>query len=479
MPVELWEHQREALRRASGKKCYALFFEQGCGKTTTAIHLYRQKCIEAGRALRALILCPPIVISNWSRELADSFGEADNDSGGMYSSCELTGHWKRRVEALEFLETLPSPCFAITNYEALLSEPVVAAIKKWNPEVLILDESHKVKDPSSKRTKILTELAKPIEYRFLLTGTPFPNSLGDVFAQFRIMDGGDTFGDSYFRFREEFFVNLNANSRRRISYPDWQPKKGAEEEIQRRMAPLAMRTTKEECLTLPPLVRQYVDVELSGEQRRLYEQLQRHGVARFSDGQVTSADLAITKALRLQQMASGFAQSDEGSTQRFTPNQRAAALSEVIESLPNHAKFIVWAVYRENYVDIRKVLEARGITYVELTGEVPQSARSANIARFCGDADVRALIGNPQAAGIGINLVEAEYSIFYSRGFSLENDLQAEARNHRGGSERHKKVTRIDLVARGTVDEVVLCALKDKKDVQTAVLEHLNRSNEP
>lgn len=468
MPVELWEHQREALRRAAGKKHFALFFEQGCGKTATAIHLYRQKCEEAGRPLRALVFCPPIVISNWAREL--------KEHASHVVVRELTGPGVKRAASLAlFNEKKGGYRAAVTNYEALLMPQFVAAVKAWKPEVLILDESHKVKDSSSKRTKALTDLAKAIDYRVLLTGTPCPNSLEDIFSQFRILDGGETFGENFFRFREEFFVNLNAWQRSRFSYPNWQPKQGAEEEIQRRMAPSAMRVTKDECLSLPPLVRQYVDVELSSEQRRAYESLERHGVARFPDGKVTSADLAITKALRLQQVASGFVETDEGGVKRFLPNQRAETLAELVSSLPKKAKFLVWAVYRENYADIREVLKACGVGFVELTGEVPQGARATNIARFREDPNVRALIGNPQAAGIGINLVEASYAIFYTRGFSLENDLQAEARNHRGGSERHEQIVRIDLVARGTIDEVVLLALKDKKDVQAAVLEHLNQ----
>jgi SNF2 family DNA or RNA helicase len=472
MPVELWEHQREALMRSAGRKYYALFFEQGCGKTATAIHFYWQKCAEAGCALRALIFCPPIVISNWGREFREHMPQA--------VVRELTGPGTRRANKLTLFNN-GAYRVAVTNYESVLIPSFFTAVKAWKPEVLILDESHKVKDPASKRTKAITELATTIEYRMLLTGTPCPNSLEDIFSQFRILDGGETFGNNFIRFREEFFTNKNAWQRSRFAYPNWQPKKGAEEEIQRRMAPSAMRVAKSECLSLPPLVRQYIDVDLTSEQRRAYESMERHGVVRLPEGKVASADLAITKAVRLQQLASGFVQADDGSIKRFFPNKRAETLREVIESFPKKAKFIVWAVYRENYLDIRHVLDEMRIQYVELTGEVPHIKRAENIACFRENLLCRAVIGNPQAAGIGINLVEAEYSIFYSRGFSLESDMQAEARNHRGGSEIHQQVVRIDLVARGTIDEVVLLALKEKKDVQAALLEHLNqaRGNKP
>lgn len=79
-------------------------------------------------------------------------------------------------------------------------------------------------------------------------------------------------------------------------------------------------------------------------------------------------------------------------------------------------------------------------------------------------------MGHPGSGGIGINMVIASYSIFYSRNFSLEQDLQAEARNHRGGSEIHAKVTRINLIAKGTIDEIVADALKNKVQIGENIL---------
>jgi len=85
------------------------------------------------------------------------------------------------------------------------------------------------------------------------------------------------------------------------------------------------------------------------------------------------------------------------------------------------------------------------------------------------------IIANPAAGGVGISLIQASYAIYYSKGFSLEADLQSEARNHRGGSEMHEKITRIDLVARGTIDEVVNEALKSKLNVAEQILEKRNQ----
>jgi len=93
------------------------------------------------------------------------------------------------------------------------------------------------------------------------------------------------------------------------------------------------------------------------------------------------------------------------------------------------------------------------------------------LENFRKDSKCRVIIGNPQSAGLGVNLVEADYSIYFSKNFSLEADLQSEARNHRGGSDIHDKITRIDLVAMDTIDVQVTEALRNKQNIADAILD--------
>jgi SNF2 family DNA or RNA helicase len=85
---------------------------------------------------------------------------------------------------------------------------------------------------------------------------------------------------------------------------------------------------------------------------------------------------------------------------------------------------------------------------------------------------VKVMLGHPASAGLGVNLVEAGYSIYFSRSYNLEHSLQSEARNYRGGSKEagHEKITVIDLVAEGTMDELVLKSLSSKEEVSLEVL---------
>jgi len=137
---------------------------------------------------------------------------------------------------------------------------------------------------------------------------------------------------------------------------------------------------------------------------------------------------------------------------------------------PNH-KVIVWAVFKENYQMIRKVCEQLKIGVVELHGSINGKTRDNNIRDFKSNPATRVLIGHPLSGGIGVNLQESSYAIWFSRNFSLECYLQARARNHRGGSEIHDKITEINLVAPDTIDEQVLYKVQNKKKIADSIID--------
>jgi SNF2 family DNA or RNA helicase len=145
-------------------------------------------------------------------------------------------------------------------------------------------------------------------------------------------------------------------------------------------------------------------------------------------------------------------------------------LRETLEDLIDAHKVIVWACFRENYAMLSSMLNEQKINHTVLYGGMTEKQRVVNIEAFTKNDACRVLVANQAAAGLGINLVEASYSLYFSRNFSLEQDLQSEARNYRGGSEMHAKVTRIDLVTPGTIDEVILKALASKQNIADNIL---------
>lgn len=468
--VPPWQHQLTAIEEATPLPEYALFFEMGAGKTSTLINILRHKFamqdFGRGRLMRTLIFAPPIVLQNWVREWGMHSRVARQDITVLY------GPGYKRVENFTKRMGGGHGHIFITNYESLLMKDLFPLLCEWRPEVLVLDESHKCKDRNTQRTKALVKLNQFTTHRYLLSGSPILNSPLDLFSQFLLLDRGETFGKNFFAFRGRYFRDMNAGMPAHMRFPNWKIIPGALDEIGKLIAKKSMRVEKKDCMDLPPLVRTEIKVPMERTQARMYEEMKRDFITYMKDEAVT-AQTALVKALRLQQIASGYAMAATGSTLSLGLTPKQDALKELLEALtPNH-KVLVWAVWKENYEQIRRVCESLEIPYAEVHGDIPGTQKFNNVDRFNSDPECRVFIGHPGSGGIGINLVSASYSIFYSRNFSLEQSLQAEARNHRGGSQIHDKITRIDIVCENTIDELVCKSLANKIEVSDKVLGQL------
>ena len=473
--IPLWKHQAEAIERAKDLSSFALFMEMGTGKTSTTINILRYKYNSHKRVLRTLILCPPIVISNWKKEWLMHSNITPNQI------CELTGSAKKRL--VTFNDAKSS--IFVTNYEALLMPEFYKALQEWDIEVLIMDEMHRVKNPKAKRSKLLDILANPKDgdpipiIKLGLTGTPVLNSPLDLFMQYKILDGGKTFGNNFFVFRARYFEDKNVRMPRDRYFPNWVIKKTSLNEINSKVALTAAIAKKSDCLDLPPFVNEVIEVELGKEQRKHYDEMFKDFITfiESSPGEQKAvvATLAITKALRLQQIVSGFAKTSTGEIIRFEDNPRRDALKELLEDLTPSHKVLVWCTFKEDYETIRQVCNELKIEFVEVHGEISPARQRVSVDSFYNNASIRVFIGHPWSGGIGINLVSASYSIFYSRSFSLEHSLQAEARNFRGGSEIHSKITRIDITSKNTIDEKIQKVLALKEDVSEKVLMQIGK----
>lgn len=466
-----WDHQVKALNASlESPHGYAFFFEPGLGKTFTCISALRLDCARAKAMGRTLIIAPIIVLNNWRKEILEFSKFEPHQVKVMY------GPKQKRLKTIEDM----GDGILITNYKTLSTMPeVLEAIHKWLPDRMVLDESHRCKNMKSKQTKAAIKLSKITGKNYILTGTPILNSMEDIFAQFLILDGGEALGKSQHGFLNEHFTDKNKHIQQ-LKFSTWVPKRGAAENIHELISTKSMFVEKSEALDLPPLVRTLIEVELSGEAKKAYDSMLRDFVAFLGNleeqDQPTAAvaSLVLTRALRLQQISTGFVTTEtaEGvkGVHRFKKNPKKEALKELLSDVALKSKVIVWAVFKENYKDIREVCDSLKLKYVEVHGEITKAGKDESVRAFNEDEDVQVLIGHPASGGIGINLVSSDVSVFYSRSFSLENDIQAEARNYRGGSERHAKVTRYDLVATKTIDTDVMEALRDKKEIGLEVL---------
>lgn len=460
----LRRHQADALDRFYAANEAALFWEMGCGKTTEAIALLRARYNMEGAVLNTLIISPVATLYNWQNEFQlNAPAKVCEQVAVLYGS---------KAERLKKIENAR---IWVTNPETLQMPEVVKALQAKGVYSLVVDEVHKFKDHKAKRFKTLSGIARSAKHRIIMTGTPILNSYLDLWAQFYLLDGGKTLGDNFFVFRNQYFIDRNEKWKGGAKYfPDFHPKPGIDKDLSKRIEGKSSRIRKEECLDLPPQIFKTMHVELGKEQKKAYDEMLEEMIAMVREG-VCAAPNALTRVLRLLQILSGHLEVEnrdgEKQTKNFDDIPRLKLLEELLEELtPNH-KVIVWCTFTKNYTAIKKICEKLGIKYAELTGETKD--RQAEMDKFNNDPSYRVMISNPQAGGVGVNLVASDVSIYYSRNFSLGDRLQSEARNHRGGSEIHKSITVIDLVAKDTIDEDVLNALQRKENYSDNVLDKL------
>jgi SWI/SNF-related matrix-associated actin-dependent regulator of chromatin subfamily A-like protein 1 len=454
-----WEHQKKSIEIAINKRDFAFLFEAGTGKTGALINVLRYRFAVEKRVMRTLILCPVVVVENWKNEFK------------KHSKCEknvvlLKGSAKKRIE---LFESSPPESIFITNYEALQMKDLHKKFLTWCPEIIVADESHRLKNSKANRTKLAWSLADVAKHRYILSGTPILNNPMDIWAQFRFLDLGQSFDKNFFVFRARYFVDKNAGMPSQKYFPNWKPRPGVAEEFSKKIYAKAMKADKSECLDLPPLVKTEIPVDMSSEQSRMYQSMKSHFIAYLKD-KACVAQIALTRGLRLQQIVSGFFVSDDGSVHSYEDLPRLDALEDLLKDIVDDHKVIIWAAFRENYAQIATRLSKMGIPSVQLVGGMTDKARSEAVDSFQNSPSVRVMIGAPGAGGIGINLTSASYMIYFSRSFNLEHDIQSEARNYRGGSEVHQKITRIDLVTPSTIDDLILQALYRKSNIAEEIL---------
>ena len=197
--------------------------------------------------------------------------------------------------------------------------------------------------------------------------------------------------------------------------------------------------------------------------------------AELSRDVVTTTNV-LTRLLRLMQLTGGFLSGDENPAAEQVSMAKLNALNELIDSaLENGQKVVVIARFIPEIRAITKMLGRKGLDYAQISGEVKD--RDDQVARFQNDPECRVFVGQVATAGMGITLTAANLMVFYSLDYSMSNYDQCKARIHRVG--QHYPCTYVHLVARGTVDEKVLRALRDKSNIAKQLVDDYRAGSNP
>jgi len=460
-----YAHQITALEKSWQKDEYGYFMEMGTGKSKVLLDNIAM-LYDKGRINSALIIAPKGVYRNWlSQEIPNHLPSHIDHKTVLWTA--LTSKTKDK-EYQQLFKIEYDLHILLMNVEALSTKKGVEFAGKFlrcHKTLLAVDESTTIKNPAAKRTKAILALSQQVKYRRILTGAPVTKSPLDLYSQCAFLNEHLLGFSSYYTFRNRYaqMIERNFGGRRVQIVASYRRL----DELAETLKPFSYRILKEDCLDLPPKIYMKREIELSDEQKKAYTTMKVMALAKVN-GKLATAPHVLTQLMRLHQITCGHFKADDGTIQEFK-NNRMSELLDLLEEM--EGKVIIWA----NYVyDIEQIVKTIGQEYgndsiVQYYGAIESKTRQTNIDKFQDPkSKARFFIGNPQTGGYGITLTAASNVIYYSNGYDLEKRLQSEDRAHRIGQK--KSVTYVDIIARKTVDEKIVKALRKKINIASAVM---------
>jgi SNF2 family DNA or RNA helicase len=463
-----YAHQITALEKSWNKAHFAYFMEMGTGKSKVLIDNIAM-LYDKGKINGALIVAPKGVYQNWfDIEIPNHLPTHIEKKMVLWKASFMKDNKIVSKEVGALFETGTDLHILVMNVESLSTKNGVTFANKFlscHETLMAIDESTTIKNPDAIRTRSIVQLGKSAKYRRILTGSPVTKSPLDLYKQCEFLNEGLLDYTSYYAFKTRYSVLRTANFGGRsvqivVGYKNL-------DELSERIEQFSYRVLKEDCLDLPSYSFTKRIIQLSKEQKKIYDSMKQLALAQLDDKLMTTAT-ALVQLMRLHQITCGHFKSDDGTVQKIK-NERLDALMDILSEVENKA--VIWAHYK---YDIEVIVEAikkeyGPDSYVTYYGDTPSEIRQNNIKLFQDEnSKVRFLIGTPQTGGYGITLTAGNVMIYYSNGYDLEKRTQSEARINRAGQKR--KMTYIDIIAEDTVDEKIVEALRKKVDIASKVM---------
>lgn len=293
-------------------------------------------------------------------------------------------------------------------------------ILAWQPQLIALDESHRIKSPTAAKSRLLHSISGVADYRVIMTGTVVTKKkrIYDVYSQWLFLNR-DRFVDetgttmNFQEFKDAFSVITTRNG-----YPQWLRNKN-EDTLHELMHKDAFSVLREDCFDLPPLTTQVIPVHLE-ESAEAYDQMAEDMVARIETGEITEASIALVQGLRLRQLSGGVARTSPTPAHPkgrlvVIGSEKLRVLEDRLEDLMEAGEHvIIGASFRADLQRIQKLCEKHKWKNFLVMGGVPRTERQKMRIEFEKFEDGAVFIGNPHAAGEGIDLRSAAITIWYS-----------------------------------------------------------------
>ena len=432
--IKLYRHQEIALSYLRANDFFALFMEQGTGKTIPSLFRILD-LLRSGSIEEALVVAPKSALGAWERDI-ELFDALDRD--------------------------ILRDGITLINYDKVWRGGDKSPYnKKYG--CIVLDEAHLIKNRSSQRSKFLLKLACMADYRYILTGTPIGNGqLENIYSLYCFLDPylergrvcSRIFGGSYQKFQDRYCIlNMYHKPSSYIHV----------KELQEIINEYSYRVKKVDCLDLPEkLPDEIIKVDLA--EKKLYKKLAVESAILEYE---ILAENPLSRLVKLRQLSSGYLtyKDAKGADQLLElKSEKLSVLEEILEGYPDDKKIVIFAEFKYSIAKISELLRKLKIRFVTLDGE----QKDKKIWRqFQSDKRIRVIVCQYQTASAGIDLFASDTIIYYEPTLRSNILEQSRDRIHRTGQK--EKCSYIHLLTKGTVEVDIYRALAGYSDFSEAL----------
>lgn len=434
------EYQDYATEYILAHPIAAVLLDMGLGKSVITLTAIFDLTLDSFLVRKVLVIAPlRVARDTWPAEIE----KWDHLKGLKYTVA--VGSVAQRKRAL--MKRAQVYIINRENIEWLISRSGIS----FDFDMVVIDELSSFKSHQAKRFKSLLKVRPKVKRIVGLTGTPSSNGLMDLWAEYRLLDMGQRLGRFIGRYREDYFVPDKRNQQVIFSY---KPKPGAEEAIYRLISDITISMKGSDYLKLPELVINEVPVKLSEKEMKTLDTMKRDLITTVKGEEITAANAAALSG-KLLQMANGAVYDDQGVVIHIH-DSKLDALEDLIEAA-NGKPVLIAYWFKHDLSRIQKRFEVEVL-----------STRDS-IKRW-NDGEIPIAVIHPASAGHGLNLQAGGSTlVWFGLTWSLELYQQTNARLWRQG--QNETVVIHHLIAKGTIDERVMKALKDKDNTQAALID--------
>ena len=456
----LFPHQRVAVSYLMRSPQVFLGDDMGLGKTLSVLAAF-QGLLNQDQSDFLLVVCPNSLVKNWQREAEQWTPQTKLLSLPDGKQKRIAFLRKLGQYDLDWVRGL------VLHFELLRLEdvyPVLAKICAGRRTMLCIDESQRSKNPQSKIFTALQAVATKCPRRVLLSGTPAPRDISDLWAQMNLLDGGERLGTKFYRWLEE--VAELGNKWSDYAVKKYRPE-GVEETIAK-VNEVLLRRRKEDVLSLPEKIFSVRDISLKGDQKKRYEEVRKALLVRLSTSSgetyVREIDSILEQFLRAVQIASNPRLVD--STWKGEP-AKFLELDTIVDELVEEQgeKLVVWTNYRDNVKELVQRYSSVGVA--GFSGDASTEERAERIKAFQEGSELKLLVAIPAAGGVGITLTAAQTAVYLEKTWNAEHWLQSVDRLHRIGQ---KGAVHIVSLHSCLIDNIIYKNLRKKESMLKKVM---------